>query len=371
MSLCCKYSRPPAAYSHPSPRRLCWGDAVLAAHPHQAAGRTLPPPGHCPGGRDRRPKSLGPRGRAHRGATQRHLRAVSQAVNDGHSLADALVQTGDYFPALFREMVEVGEQSGHLDGILHQLAEHYSDQIKLRRDFVAAITWPAIQLTLAILVIGFLIGAMGVVQEMTGNRNIDPLGFGLIGTRGLAIYFGFLAAAGALLWLFVRAASRGLMWTRPVQRLALRIPGIGGPLNTMALARLAWSMHLTMNAGMDLRLAMKLSLRSARNARFTDHIPIIDAEISAGNSLHDAFCRAGGYPSDFLDTLAVAEQSGQVVETMAHLSRQYREQARAAMTALAVIAGWIVWLVVAAIIVTLIFRLFSFYVAQIQAAGRL
>ena len=55
---------------------------------------------------------------------------------------------------------------------------------------------------------------------------------------------------------------------------------------------------------------MRLSLRSTQNARYIDHIPAIEAEISAGNSIHEAFCRAGGYPADFLDMLAVGEQSG-------------------------------------------------------------
>ena len=53
-----------------------------------------------------------------------------------------------------------------------------------------------------------------------------------------------------------------------------------------------------------------MSLRSTQNARYTDQIPTIDAEIVGGNSIHESFRVAGGYPADFLDTLAVGEQSG-------------------------------------------------------------
>jgi type II secretory pathway component PulF len=138
----------------------------------------------------------------------------------------------------------------------------------------------------------------------------------------------------------------------------------------MALARLAWSMNVTMNAGMEIRRALKLSLRSTQNARYTDQIPVIDAEITAGNSIHDAFCRAGGYPVEFLDTLAVGEDSGKVVESMGLLARQYQDRARAALVILTTIAGWIVWAAVASLIIVLIFRIFSFYIGAINAAAR-
>ena len=141
----------------------------------------------------------------------------------------------------------------------------------------------------------------------------------------------------------------------------LKIPGVGKPLQILALSRLAWSMHLTMNTGMEVRRALKLSLRSTQNARYTDQIPTIDAEIAGGNSIHEAFLRAGGYPVDFLDTLAVGEQSGKIVESMGLLARQYQDRARMAMAALAVVAGVAVWALVATFIIVMIFHIAFFY----------
>jgi type II secretory pathway component PulF len=306
-----------------------------------------------------------------RGPLRRHLLAVSQAINRGESMADALAPTDDFFPTLFREMVELGEQTGHLDEVLARLADHYQNQIDMRRGFIAAILWPMVQLGIAVLVVGFLIWVMGVLRGITGNNTLDLLGFGLVGTSGLVVYAAFVGCVGLLCWLTIRAMSRGLVWTRPIQRFVLQLPGIGMPLQTVALARLAWSMHVTLNAGMDIRNALKLSLRSTQNARYIDQIPVIDAEISAGNSIHSAFCRAGGYPTDFLDTLAVGEDSGRVVESMGLLARQYQDQARAALAVLTMLAGWAVWAAVAAILIMLIFRLFSFYVNILGEASKL
>jgi type IV pilus assembly protein PilC len=295
------------------------------------------------------------------GRLRRHLLTISEAVDRGESLTDGLAATDDYFPPIVREMIQVGEQTGTLERTFAQLADQYEARLTVRRTFLAAIAWPMIQLAIALGFIGIAIWGIGLVREMTGNKTFDIFGFGLAGSHGLATYLAFLAIVAAAIWIFIRAGNRGLMWTRPIQRFILRIPALGRPLQTIALERLAWSLHLTMNTGMNVRKALNLSLRSSQNARYIDHIPTIDAEIVAGNSIHGAFVRAGGYPADFLDTLAVGEQTGQISESMERLAKQYREQARLAISALAVLAGVAVYALVAAFIVVLIFRGALFY----------
>ena len=118
------------------------------------------------------------------------------------------------------------------------------------------------------------------------GASVDIFGLGLVGNRGLTIYVTIVAVVGGSIAAVVWAMSRGLVWTRPIQRLMLSIPGVGRPLQVLALSRLAWSLHLTMNTGMDVLRALKLSLRSTHNARYTDQIPTIDAEIVAGSSIH-------------------------------------------------------------------------------------
>ncbi len=274
----------------------------------------------------------------------------------------------DYFPSLFREMIGLGEQTGHLDGVLAQMADHYDNQIRMRRIFWGAIAWPLVQLGLAIGVVGLLIWITGWVSRQSGSH-VDILGLGLVGDRGLTIYVTFLAIVGAVLFFVLHCIRRGVFWTRPIQYLALRIPVVGPALQTMALSRMAWSMHVTMNTGMEIRRALQLSLRSTQNARYIDQIPEIDRSIMQGNSLVETFRHAGGYPVEFLDTLAVGEESGKVVESMGHLAQQYQDRARMAFAMLALVAGWLVWAAIAALIIALIFRLFSFYLGVLNNAA--
>jgi type II secretory pathway component PulF len=57
----------------------------------------------------------------------------------------------------------------------------------------------------------------------------------------------------------------------------------------------------------------------------------------------------------------VGEQSGKLVESMGRISKEYNQRASLAISVLAQIAGYAVWIMVSAFIIMLIFRMASFY----------
>jgi type IV pilus assembly protein PilC len=305
--------------------------------------------------------------RAWTATARSRFRTVSLAINNGVSLAEALDSTGDYFPVLFRELARVGEQTGHQGGAFGHLADHYQNQLRLRRLFLASIAWPMMQLGIAVLVVGFLIWILGMIGESRGTT-VDILGWGLVGNRGLAIYSSAVALIGLSAAGLIFALGRGLAWIRPLQHLLMRVPHLGKALETLAIARLAWVLHLTQNAGMALRPSLKLALESTGNARYIDAVAAVDKVIARGDTIEEAFRASGVFPREFLDAVLVGEQSGRLVESLAVLSRQYHERADAAMRILTVLAGCAVWVLIAGIIIMVIFRIFFFYLHAIEQA---
>ena len=302
-----------------------------------------------------------------RGAGRSRMGQINDDVQRGGSFSDAIDQAGKYYPDFFREMVRVGEESGHLAEVLRQLAEHYEHQVRLRRTLLGSLSWPVIELMLALGVVGILIYVMGAIPSLAKN-NIDILGFGLTGGEGLATYLAILAAGGFALFLLYRATTRGVLWVAPIQRLLMRVPKLGTALETFAMARLAWAMHVTLNSGMELRKALKLSLNSTQNVLYTQHVDRILAAIRSGREIHEALDETGAFPIHFIDAVHVGEQSGQLVESMANLSSQYQHEARAAMNVLTVLMGLAVTGLIAAAIIFLIFRVFGFYVGVLDDA---
>ncbi len=232
-----------------------------------------------------------------RGLTAKtRIRAVKEAIHRGESMRDALQQADDFFPPLFRQLADIGEQTGHLGESFRHLAEHYDRQRELRRNFLAAIAWPMIQLVASLAVIGFLIWIMGVIGQ-AGGIQIDPLGFGLVGNRGLVIYLLILALIAGGVVGILQAVRSGWVFARPIQRAMLRIPVLGPAMQPWAWARWAWSRHMAWVAGLAVRPALRLRVFSTRHARYIDPSPIEASNPAATRSRSPA--RYGDIPTSF------------------------------------------------------------------------
>ena len=303
-----------------------------------------------------------------RGRTRDEFDKVRDAVARGDSLSVALARTGDLLPPLFLEITHVGEQTGTLGRVFHRLSAHYRRLNDLKRMFLIAIAWPMIQLAVAVLVIGLLIWILGIVAQRNRGEPIDVLGLGLIGNRGVVIYANVIVAIGLVIAGLVVALRRGVFWSRPLQRAVMQLPIVGPCLEQLALARLTWVLHLTLNVELDLRRVVPLALRATGNDFYIRHTEETVSHVAQGAPLHQALGSTGAFRGDFLDALAVAEESGRTVESLQRLSKNYEEEAESALRALATIAGVAIWVFVAAILIWMIFRLAGFYFSTIQDA---
>ncbi len=300
-------------------------------------------------------------------AVKQRVETIGEAVNAGSSLTEAFQQTGDFFPPLTRELIAVGEQTGHLPEVLRQLVEHYDQQIALRRIFLSTISWPMLQLAMALFVIGFLIWVSGAITRGTGNKT-DLLGLGLTGEPGLVAYLILLALMGLGIYVAWRAVVTGKAWIAPVQRIVMRIPVFGMRLRTLSVARFAWTLHMALGAVLDVQKSLSLAIRSTHNIEFTSQEPRVQAVLAERHPIHEALDEAGVFPVELVHTVQVGEESGRLVEALGNLARQQNDVARGAMAVLTKIAGWIVWFLVAGLIITMIARLASVYFGNINQA---
>jgi type IV pilus assembly protein PilC len=303
-----------------------------------------------------------------KGRVQPYIASIRDAVARGDTFSDAIKRTDRLFPPLFLEMARVGEQTGTLGKVFTRLESHYRRQVRAERIFLGAIAWPMIELIFAVLVIGAMIWILGVVAQRNNGTPIDVLGFGLIGTHGLIIYSILVTVVTLCIASVVIALNRGMLWTRSLQRALIQIPAIGNALQRIALARIAWALHLTLNVDLGLRRIIPLALRSTANDYYIRHTDQIVNVVVAGEPLHVAFASSHAFPPEFIDALAAAEESGRIVESMDRLSTRYEEEAEAAVKTLATVLGFFVGACVMAFIVFLIFRLANFYIGTINDA---
>lgn len=309
---------------------------------------------------------------AHRGsrAQQRQVEKVVESLTSGNPLPQALATTGNFFPPLFHQMIEVGDATGTLDRTYYRLSEHYDRTLTAKKMFMGKLVWPAFQLAIALLVIGVLIWVMGMLPTSPGSQPIDLLGLGLRGTSGLIKYVNFLILVGIAVLLLAEALRRGAAWVKPIQRMVMLVPGLGQAFQTLALAKFTWAFQLVLGTSMDLRKALPLVLEATGNDYFARLGPEVAMRIESGQDITSALASTGVFPSELLDHVSVGEQSGRLAETMQRLSKEYQERAASAISFISQVAGYLIWLLVVTLIVVLIFRLFSMYIGAIQDATK-
>jgi len=304
---------------------------------------------------------------SHRGSAlqRRRMAVVRDRVADGDSVASALAATAGYFPPMVVEMVEVGERTGRLELVFLRLGEHYDRILKLQRDFLMGIAWPLFELTLGVLIIGVLILVLGLIGGDIDGQKLGVLG--LSGWSGLLIYASIIGTIVAVIATGIFGVRQGLISVDPLFRLLMHVPGIGGGLRTLAMSRLTWSLAMATDSDIDPRRALELSIRTTQNTYYTRHIDGMKLVISRGGEMTAAFQQTHAFPDDFLDALHTGEVSGQISESMAVLAREYENRAKNFYRLLAVIAGLVVFLMVAAVMIFMIFTLFyTFILGPIQ-----
>lgn len=295
-----------------------------------------------------------------------HASVIRDVVARGGTVGEAIDETGNFFPPLFRQLVDIGETSGQQGRTYRRLATHYDHALAARRAFFARLGWPLMQLAIALFVIGLLIWIMGILPNSgPQGTGVDLLGFGLVGTRGLIIYINVLILVTIAILLLIEAVRRGAGWTSSLQRLVVQIPMIGGALKTLALARFTWALHLVLDTPLDLRRALPLALHASGNSHYSQFASSVAGRVQRGEDIHSALAATGVFPAELLDSIAVGEQSGRLVETMERESKVYQERAQTAISILAQFAGYVIWLLVSVFIIVMIFRLFSAYTQTI------
>ncbi len=299
-----------------------------------------------------------------KGRFQDTLNDVTDKIKEGTTVTESIKGTGEAFPPLMHDLVHVGEQTGKLDHVLLRLADHFDGMLRLRGIFLAGIAWPAIQLLMAIGVIGLLILVMGMIPG--GDTGWDPLGWGLKGVSGLTIYLMWVGAIFTVVAVLLVNWSRGKMGAQYVWPVIDRVPMLGKCLRTMALSRMAWTMSLTNDTPMDALTAMDSTLRSSGMPVYSNLQQEVRDSLMDGRTMHEALQATNEFPNEFLDTVLVGEETGQISESLHKLSKQYESQAEVAAKTLTIFGSIVVWGMVASIIIYFIFKMALAYTGMLH-----
>lgn len=294
---------------------------------------------------------------------KRHQAAMvrlTERIRDGHSLAKAMLEEDRYFPPLLIQLVHASELGGRMDSMFAYTADYYDELKKTRAYFLGQITWPLIQLVMAIGIIGVVILLQGMLSP---NSDYDASGVGLRGMQGLMLYLlvvgSVLSALGLVgygLWKNWFNCHRVLV---PVVQ---RIPVLGAALTTLGLSRLSMTLSVLLNAGVEAKRSVKQAFLATGNYYYIGGMERAVEAIGRGASFGDAFAESQVLPEEFIESMRIGELSGTETESLDHLAQQYQQRAKAALTAIAGIASFAIWLAILILMAFMIIRMAMGYI---------
>jgi type II secretory pathway component PulF len=253
-------------------------------------------------------------------------------------------------------MAVAGEQSGGLPEVFAELEKHFRLVQKLQRQLWSQLTWPIFELVVGVLVVSVMLLVLGAL-----GASFDPIGLGT-GVPGALAFAGLIFGAVGLLvgvFLFLRRKPS-------TERFLLSKPVIGPCLMALALQRFSVALRLTSGTGMPIARALQLSLRATGNVTFVAATDAVVHAVEKGEELTRALERGRVFPREYLDVLAGAEVAGRLDDVLEHQANFYEEESERRMAALTKMLGYAIRVLIMALLVFLIFRMWLSYFGEIN-----
>lgn len=261
---------------------------------------------------------------------------IRSRVLEGHSLAGSLAQYPGSFNEMYRSTVSAGEQSGHLDKVLDNLADYMERQFESRRDVEMALFYPVILTLLAFAIVGGLM--VYVVPEMVGV--IENMGEELpVATRIMIALSELVRGYWWLLLALVIAVVAGVRWllAQPGIRLAwdrqkLSMPLVARITRSSNAARYANTLSILTSSGVPLVEAMNIAAQVVSNRWLQRRLADATQRVSEGSSLRVALEGVGHFPPMLLHMVASGEASGELDAMLDKVARYQQAEVERIVT---------------------------------------
>jgi len=267
------------------------------------------------------------------------LSQVRQDVEEGSTLAAAMARHPKVFDQLFSNMVEAGETGGILDLILQRLSTFIEKIVKLKRDVISAMIYPAAVVVMAVLAVAVI---MVVVIPQFANIFLGLLGPGeplplptrivvgisdfLSGWGGLVILVSIIASAIALRSYYKTKGGRHL-----IDRIMLKVPILGDIMRKIAVARFSRTLSTLLSSGVPILQSLDITARTAGNVIIEEAIISVRTGVERGESFVDPLKATKVFPNMVAQMIGIGEQTGALDAMLGKIADFYEQEVDAAI----------------------------------------
>ncbi len=262
------------------------------------------------------------------------LNATKTMVDEGKPLAVALDEQKVYaLPTFFLQSVKVAAQGGKMVEVLTNMSHFFASQSRIRQQVINAMIYPMFILIVAIGMTVFLL--IYVVPKITGifedtHQELPGITQFVLGASHFLgqHYVGIMVGLLLAIVIGKLAYSRLRPFHYMVDAMMLRLPIVGKLTQNHELGRFSYIISLMLDSGVPYTQAVTLASSTFGNLAIRDLFEGVTQKVTEGNKLSNALYATKGVrlKSNFLQTLALGEESSNVASVMGNLSALYAEE---------------------------------------------
>ena len=260
-------------------------------------------------------------------------------MEEGATLAAAMARHPKVFDQLYTNMVEAGETGGILDLILQRLSSFIEKIVKLKRDVISAMIYPAAVVLMAIAAVAVImivvipqfqaifLGLLGPGEQLPlPTRIVVGISNFLAGWGGLVILATVIGIALAVKFYYKTPGGRS-----NIDALLLKIPILGDILRKVAVARFSRTLSTLLSSGVPILQSLDITAKTAGNVVIEKAIVKVRDGVERGESFVEPLKATEVFPHMVAQMIGIGEQTGALDAMLTKIADFYEQEVDAAI----------------------------------------
>ncbi len=259
------------------------------------------------------------------------LLSIKADIEGGDTLAEALRKKYLYFDDLFCSLVEAGEQSGALEGLLDKIATYKEKAESIKKKVKKALTYPIAVLVVAGIVTAILlIFVVPVFEELFQSFGADLPAFTKfvidLSEWAQQWWWAVVGCIFATIQTYSIVHKRSQKFRHVIDKTLLKLPIVGMIIHKSAQARFARTLATMSAAGVPLVDGLESTAGACGNIIYHDAVMRVRDSVATGQSLQFSMEQTELFPHLIVQMVAIGEESGSIEQMLNKVADFYEEE---------------------------------------------
>src|SRR6266480_52081 len=292
------------------------------------------------------------------------INKLADSVQGGSTFSEGLAQHPRIFNDLYVNMVKAGELGGVLEVVLTRLAEFQEKAQKVKGKVLSAMIYPAIVMTMAVVIMGFLLVFIvprfeAIFKDMLGDKPLPGITIFVITISNFAKdNWAILIGAVIALIMGIKLLGRTPGGRGLIDQLKLRVPLFGDLIRKTAISRFSRTLGTLVTSGVSILQALDITRDTAGNTVIANAISQVHDRVKEGESIVQPLEASGAFPPMVVSMIDVGEETGQLPDMLLKIADVYDDEVDNAVAALTSILEPLMIVFLAVVVGTIVIALF-------------